>query len=156
LDSGYPKSQLRNVELATQLTAENEFEKATSVDMLYDLAWFNLGVQKAKENDSIHAYVAFVFAGLLRNQDIESWVNATLCGFSADAEISLLIFTIRTAYHYNGYEYVSILREQVKTQNSNHLDVILELIDQTTLLPKKEPIIIRLHDDAGEYTKIVL
>ena len=154
LESGYPTSQVRNEKLATIHAKDGDFEKAIEFDFLYDLAWFNFGIQELQANKIESAFVAFTFSALLCNNDIEAWTNATLSGFNEKIDLTLLIFVIRVAHYYNGLNYINYVSNQLKLYNPENLDKIMELIDNTVEEKSEEPMVIRYFDNESEYTKI--
>lgn len=159
LEAGYPKNQLRDTSTSNKYVEEKNYREAVECDLLNALAWFNLGVQQADYKDSQSAFLAFTFAGLLFNGDIESWVNATLLGLNLISEekyVTLLIYIVRTAYNYNGYEYIHLLQEKITKQSPKNVSVILELIDNAIIERKREPIIIRIFNDNDDFEQVVI
>lgn len=158
LEAGYPKNQLRDTLTSNKFVEEKNYSEAVEWDLLNALAWFNLGVQQADNKDNHSAFLAFTFAGLLFNGDLESWVNATILGLSLSEEkyTILLIYIVRTAYNYNGFEYINLLQEKIKKQSPQHVSVILELIDDTIKERKKEPTIIRIFNENDDFEQIVI
>ncbi|WP_126652204.1 DUF4365 domain-containing protein [Chryseobacterium aureum] len=59
-----------------------EFTKAVELNPTNDLAWFNLGVAKDKEQQFEDAFYCFLTAGLLRDGDKEAQFNALLIAFT--------------------------------------------------------------------------
>lgn len=154
IENGYPISQNRNETKAKFFTEKGKFNEAIECDFLYDLAWYNLGIQELKLNNTKTAFIAFTFSALLCSNDIEAWTNATLCGFNDEISLNLLIFVIRVAYFYNGQKYIDYIYNNLKINNPENLDIIMELIDNTVDERNEEPIIIRYFENENEYTKI--
>ena len=154
LEHGYPTSQNRNEEQAIIQTELGEFVKAIEFDLLYDLAWFNYGIEEVQKNNVESAFLAFTFSALLSTADIEAWTNATLTGLDSKIELTLLIYVIRTAYFYNGIDYITYISNQIKLNAPEKLDVLMELIDNTIENKTEEPTLIRLFDEEFKYTTI--
>ena len=154
IEIGYPTSQIRDEKLAIIHTKNGDYEKALECDFLYDLAWFNYGIQELQSNNIESAFIAFAFSALLCNNDIEAWTNATLSGFNEKIDSTLLIFVIRVAYYYNGIQYINYVSNQLKLNNPESLDNIIEFIDNIVEEKKEEPITIRYFDNENEYTKM--
>lgn len=154
IENGHPTSQIRDEKLAIIHTKNGDYEKALECDFLYDLAWFNYGIQELQANNIESAFIAFAFSALLCNNDIEAWTNATLSGFNEKIDPTLLIFVIRVAYYYNGINYLNYVSNQLKLNNPESLDNIMEFIDSIVEEKKEEPIMIRYFDNENEYTKI--
>ncbi len=85
--------------------------------MLSGLAWFNLGISYSEINDFNQVAFSFTMAALVQNQDVEAWKNATLCAFNSDETFKMLPFIIRTAYFFNGAEYLDELYLHLDSQN---------------------------------------
>lgn len=151
INNNFPSFQKRNKELSDKFIDKKEFENAVLSDLLNSVAWFNLGVESVREENNLSAFVSFCLAALINNHDIESWINATICGFNEENNLTLLIFTIRTAFHYNGYNYVNNLREELKNQNPENINTIIELIDKTIEPRKRQPTIVRFYNEYDDY-----
>ena len=156
LDSGYPSLQKRDEKIAIKFTKKGEFEKALQYDFLYDLAWFNLGVQESKKDNVENAFIAFSFSALLRNGDLEAWKNATLCGLNEKIGLNLLVTVIRTAFFYNGQNYIASVFNDLKIYYPDSLDFIMELIDNTIEDNTEETTTIRYFENENKFTKIDL
>ncbi len=158
-DAGYPQNQVRDTCASNQCVQEKNFSEAIELDLLNDLAWYNLGVQQADNKDNHSAFLAFTFAALLSNDDIQAWVNATLLGLSLiskEVYAALLISIVRTAYHYDGFDYVNLLQENIRRQSPRDASVVMELIDSTIIERKREPTIIRIFNDNDDFEQIVI
>lgn len=70
-----------------------EFTKAVELNPTNDLAWFNLGVAKDKEQQFEDAFYCFLIAGLLRDGDKEAQFNALLISFTQE-QVELFSFVL--------------------------------------------------------------
>jgi tetratricopeptide (TPR) repeat protein len=159
LNSGYPKIQKRNKVLAEQYVIRKDFEKSIDADLLCAVAWFNRGVMEAGNKNHLEAYISFTFAGLLETNDVEAWVNATLCIFNVPISDDikqqnnvLLNLVIKTAFYYNQYGYISKLQEILKQQSPETLDTFMEIVDKITEVSRHEDTIVRLFSEHNTYT----
>lgn len=84
-------------------------EKAIELDNLCGLAWFNLGIERSKSGNHEGAVFGFIVCGLVQTWDIEAWVNATLCCFNKEIPSQIFPLALRTAYFFNGDEFLSRL-----------------------------------------------
>jgi tetratricopeptide (TPR) repeat protein len=167
LDEHNFDSQVRNREKANKFADIKLIEKqddpipkleeALKVDMLSGLAWFNLGISHSENNDFNQAAFCFTMAALVQNGDIEAWKNATLCAFNSDETIAMLPLIIRTAYFFNGEEYLEELYVHLESQNqSETISPIIEVIEK--ILPNRENIktmpTVRLLNKEGKFESI--
>ena len=135
----------------------SKLEEALKIDMLSGLAWFNLGISHSENNDFNQAAFCFTMAGLIQNGDIEAWKNATLCAFNSDETIAMLPLIIRTAYFFNGEEFLEEFYLHLESQNqSAPINKIIEAIEQ--ILPnsenKKTMPTVRLLNEKGKFESI--
>ena len=96
-------------------------------------------------------------AALVQNGDIEAWKNATLCAFNSNETIKILPLIIRTAYFFNGEEYLEELYLHLESQNqSESISHIIEVVEN--ILPKRENIktmpTVRLLNEEGKFESI--
>lgn len=117
--------------------AKEKLDKALDLDLLCGLAWFNLGRVQAKEVNFADAMFSFIMAGIIYDNDIEAWKNATICAFYTKEEPFFIGLIIRTAYHFNKEEYLEKLYEDLE-KNSGLKDIseITKVIE--AILPKQE------------------
>jgi len=161
------ESQVRNRDGANKLAdvslldkEENpifKLKEALKVDMLSGLAWFNLGITYSQNSDFEQATFSFTMAALVQNGDIESWKNATLCAFNSDETVALMPLIIRTAYFFNGEEYLEEFYLHLENLNqTGPINQIIEVIEQ--ILPtkniKRTIPTLRLLNEKGKFESI--
>lgn len=156
LQNGYAEIQSRDSIKANDFVEKGEYEKALEFDLLDSLAWYNLAVTEIKQNNNIAAFLFFSISALLDNRDCETWTNATFSGFTEEIDSSLLVNVIRTAYFYNGQEYINYVYEVMQKQNLKPevLNAIIELIDNTVEEKIEEPFLIRNFFNENEFIEI--
>ncbi len=149
------KADLSNVEKG--ITPKQQLDKSLESDLLCGLAWFNYGIIQSEELDYNAAMFSFTMAGLVQTNDIEAWKNSTLCSINSKSELIMLPLIIRTAYYFNGDEYLEQLFIQLE-QSSENKDIseIVEAID--LILPKRDekvvPPIVRMLNEDGKFENI--
>lgn len=140
-------NQKRNLLLATStanllepekgISSQEQLEKSLDIDLLCGLAWFNYGMLHYKESNYYSAMLSFTMAGLVQNDDIEAWKNATICFLRAKINPIILVLIIRTAYSFNGDEFLEQLYTQLEVGNSEKdITHIVEVIEH--VLPRVE------------------
>ena len=96
----------------TSKTGDHSFviglERAIELDNLCGLAWFNLGIERSRSGKHVEAAFCFVVCGLVQKEDIEAWVNATLCCLNKEICAHTLFLVIRTAYSFNREDYLTV------------------------------------------------
>ena len=161
------KKQIRNREKANNLAdlsklkndinPKTKLEKAFEQDLLSGLAWFNLGIIHSENMEYDQAAFCFTMAALVQTNDIEAWMNATLCAFNSENEYGLIHLIIRTAYFFNREEYLEALYSRLEAQNkSKQIEALIEMIEK--ILPeqgKKERIpTVRILNEHGIFENI--
>lgn len=149
------KADLSNLEFG--FTIKEQLDNSLNIDLLCGLAWFNYGVTHSEESDYSSAALSFTMAGLVQRNDVEAWKNATLCSFNYPSSPLVLGLIIRTAYTFNGDDFLENLYSHLEQTNAN-IDItpFAEVFD--TILPKGEernnlPIIRMLNED-GKFHNI--
>ena len=126
-------------------------ERAIELDNLCGLAWFNLGIERSRSDKHVEAAFCFVVCGLVQKEDIEAWVNATLCCLNKEICVHILFLVIRTAYSFNREDYLTKLhKDLIDRFEGDILEVFTDMIDSA--LPEegngiKRPEVRLLHDD---------
>ncbi|MBE8726242.1 DUF4365 domain-containing protein [Flavobacterium hungaricum] len=158
LQNGYPETQTRDSMKANDFVEKGECEKALEFDLLDSLAWYNLAVTEIKQSNNITAFLFFSISALLDNRDCEAWTNATFSGFIEEIDFSLLVNVIRTAYFYNGQEYINYVYESMQKKNLKPevLNTIIELIDNTVEERIEEPFLLRNFFNENEFIEITM
>lgn len=156
LQNGYAEIQSRDSIKANNFVEKGEYEKALEFDLLDSLAWYNLAIKEIKQNNNVVAFLFFSISALLDNRDCETWTNATFSGFTEEIDPSLLVNVIRTAYFYNGQEYINYVYEfmQMKNLPPEVLNSIIELIDNTVEEKIEEPFLVRNFFNENEFVEI--
>ena len=129
-------------------------EKAIELDNLCGIAWFNLGIVRSRSGKHLEAGFCFVVCGLVQKGDIEAWVNATICCLNKEICPHMLFLVIRTAYFFNGDDYLEALYLDLANRfDGNTLERFTELIEYS--LPKEEKEVevptVRLLNDDGTF-----
>ncbi|WP_319480989.1 DUF4365 domain-containing protein [uncultured Draconibacterium sp.] len=135
---------------------KDKLEKALELDLLSDIAWYNLGILHSQRNEFHQATMCFTTSALVNNYDIEAWKNATISSLNPKAEIEILPLIILTAYFFNKDEYLEELYSHIESQaNNEFLNKLSKMIDE--ILPEindKEKPTIRLFDGKGKFENI--
>jgi len=114
----------------------NSSEKQMPPIVISGLSWFNLGISYKDENKIDEALLCFVMAGFIQTNDIETWMNATLISIGKTTEMELVYLIVRTAYHFNGQDYLEKLYSQLEKNNpSINIEPVVEMIEQ--ILPQE-------------------
>jgi tetratricopeptide (TPR) repeat protein len=159
--------QVRNSERANKLADVNllpkeenpmfKLKEALKVDMLSDLAWFNLGIIYSENSDFNQATFSFTMAALVQNGDIAAWKNATLCAFNSDETFPIIPIIMRTAYFFNKEEYLEELylhlENQIQSEPINQIIEAIEQILQTKEVKRNLPTV-RLLNEKGKFESI--
>jgi len=123
--------------LDEQINSIPQLENALRFDLLSGLAWFNLGITYSDDDDLDQPALSFLMAALIQNEDIEAWKNATLCSFFSEETMNIIPLIIKTAYYFNGENYLSSLYEHFEKYNDS-VDEIIELVDKILSVKEKE------------------
>jgi Tfp pilus assembly protein PilF len=75
---------------------------AIQLDALCSSAWFNLGVAVQEPGTAADGWIFFLVAAVTREDDVEAWWNAFLCGMDAGREESYIEDLVEAAYRLNG------------------------------------------------------
>lgn len=156
LKAGYPEYQKRDMNKAMNLASEEKYTEALDSDMLCEFAWFNMGVKYFSEKDTINATIAFLMSALLFPSDLESWCNACLCSTSKELNSIFIYHIVRVAYHYNGERFIEQLYNQLKSEDEEFVNTLLDVIDKTISENKIDKTTIRLYLDDGSYDTIII
>ena len=73
-------------------------------------------------------------AGLLQNNDIEAWINATLMSTYHEFDKSIIVNVVRVAYHYNEEDNILELNKQLQEIDEEFMTIVMNAVD--TILPK--------------------
>ena len=88
-------------------------------DALSPLGWFNLGVAASKFGNHELAEISFLIAATVVPNDVESWGNAFISGFSAKSPSLRLAMITQAAYRRLGEQFITYIRENVRKQLSS-------------------------------------
>lgn len=136
---------------------EKELEKTLKLDLLCGLTWFNLGIIQNEKEKYDHALFSFIMAGLVQNNDIETWKNAFLCSFKVRSQLHLLPSIIQTAYFFNGEEFILQLYSHLeKTSGIKDITPFTEIVEtvlQTVEKDKSLPTVRTLNEN-GKFENI--
>lgn len=157
LESDYPKEQNRNIALGIKYVKEEKYDEAIEADMLNGWAWYQKGMELHATDEPISAFIAFLMVGIVRNDLVVAWANATMIGFSNNnIEELLIINVIKIAFYYNGQDYINTVSQMLKDSDHPDPDSLLELIDKVLVKTHKTPIIIRFFNSNEQYYKFEL
>lgn len=139
------------------ISPKEQLDKSLEIDLLCGLAWFNYGIIQNEESDYESAMFSFLMAGLVQNNDIEAWKNATLCSFNSKTEPTILGLIIRTAYSFNGEDYLEQFYRHLDQNNgSEDISQLSEMID--SIIPKRDnkvaPPTVRIMNEDGRFENI--
>ncbi len=162
LKNGYPELQNRNPIKANELVdfttikskIEEQLEEALSYDLLCGLAWFNLGINSNSKKDFISATIAFAMCALVQNNDIEAWVNATICSLLAN-KTQLFINIVKVAYHYNDDKFLLELYKKLSEFNKSNLSEYFDMINEFLYEKKYKQKNIRLIENDENHNILV-
>tara|TARA_R110001592_G_scaffold55740_8_gene170401 strand:+ start:1159 stop:3093 length:1935 start_codon:yes stop_codon:yes gene_type:complete len=139
------------------LTPKQQLDKSLENDLLCGLAWFNYGIIQIEELDFDVAMFSFTMAGLVQSNDIEAWKNSTLCSINSKSGLAMLPLIIRTAYSFNGEEYLEQLFIELEkgTKNEN-ISEFMEVIEKILAEPadKDAPPVVRVLNENGKFENI--
>lgn len=128
----------KKIHLTIDLNEIDELEKKLEEDMLNNEVWYKLGLIYEKEFNVEEAYRSYIHCALIQNNDIESWIHATICAFSQEIPVQLFIHTVSTAYYFNRDYYLEGLYTTIHDNNLPNLDKFVTLID-TIIKQEKDP-----------------
>lgn len=163
------KKQVRNTQSANLLAdvskiegktdPTKQLEEALNLDLLCGLAWFNTGIYSSQKNEREKAAFCFIMAGLVQNNYIEAWKNATLSTFNSADNLFLFSLVVRTAYFFNGEEYVQALYHYLEEHvESSIANSFMEMFERLLPLIKEanvEKPIIRVLNNDGFFVNIL-
>lgn len=144
---------------SSPINREETCLRALAVDGLCGLAWYQLGLVKARASDSSDGFPYFVMAALSRPDVIDAWVSATMTGPGSDYGEALGVDVATAAYHRHGPAFELAVQREIKNQgweSAMTTEFIKAFADLISSLPKrKETIEMRLIDEHGGYTTLL-
>ncbi|NJI73222.1 DUF4365 domain-containing protein [Sphingobacterium kitahiroshimense] len=138
-------------------TPEEFLEQALDTDLLCGLAWYNYGLVYNADSRYEEAMFSFTMAGLVQNNDIEAWINATKCCLNIKSDVENFILIISVAYLYNGEDYLENLYKSLMI-NIDSAGVVkikkaIELVLSEQNIRSRHPII-RVMNENGKFINI--
>jgi len=139
------------------VTNEEQLNRALEIDLLCGLAWFNYGIIYSGKLEYNDAMFSFTMAGLVQNNDIEAWSNAAICWLNTKIEPAIFVLIIRTAYFFNGEDFLEHLFNKIEQQGKNKgTSQIIDMINEITQKEEKEkePPTVRIMNEDGKFENI--
>ncbi|MFL0087958.1 DUF4365 domain-containing protein [Tenacibaculum maritimum] len=143
--------------LKNGVSAEEQLDKSLDIDLLCGLAWFNYGIIHSEKSEYNDAMFSFTMAGLVQNNDIEAWKNAALCWLKTKIEPTIFVLVIKTAFFFNGEEFLEQLFHQVEQSGKKEdSSVFIDLINTITQKEEKEKELptVRMMNKDGKFENI--
>ena len=135
----------------------DQLHRALSHDSLSGLAWYNLAILYNENSNFSQAAFCFTMAGISQTNDIEAWRNSTLCYFNSNENLTLLPLIIKTAYFFNGEDYLDSLYTHLENQDkSTKTNKIVEIIEEIITEENRKVHLptVRFLNDKGQFKDI--